>query len=183
MNENNFPSCGSDYFNGPPTPIIDHHGFIVGQTISAQYKDADAPVIWFRPLHAGEWGNWREIDTPATNVAPQTDEPLPVRYYKDGGITHAVYESSSITYVEKLRQALERIADPRNTHFAGDAQVVARAALASAPVAGEADEKCEHDWVDGQNKYVSGDVHVCTRCLEVRLGKLGAAPQASEAGK
>lgn len=28
------------------------------------------------------------------------------------------------------RQALERIADPRNTHFAGDAQVVAREALA-----------------------------------------------------
>lgn len=30
------------------------------------------------------------------------------------------------------REALERIADPRNTHFAGDAQVVARAALAAA---------------------------------------------------
>lgn len=30
-----------------------------------------------------------------------------------------------------LRQALERIADPRNTHFAGDAQVVAREALAA----------------------------------------------------
>jgi hypothetical protein len=31
------------------------------------------------------------------------------------------------------REALERIADPRNTHFAGDAQVVAREALASPP--------------------------------------------------
>ena len=31
--------------------------------------------------------------------------------------------------VERLRVALERIADPRNIHFAGDAQVVARAAL------------------------------------------------------
>ena len=30
------------------------------------------------------------------------------------------------------REALERIADPRNTHFAGDAQVVAREALAYA---------------------------------------------------
>lgn len=32
-----------------------------------------------------------------------------------------------------LREALERIADPRNTHFAGDAQVVAREALAAQP--------------------------------------------------
>ncbi len=31
--------------------------------------------------------------------------------------------------VERMRVALERIADPRNIHFAGDAQVVARAAL------------------------------------------------------
>jgi hypothetical protein len=30
---------------------------------------------------------------------------------------------------KRLRVALERIADPRNIHFAGDAQVVARAAL------------------------------------------------------
>ncbi len=33
---------------------------------------------------------------------------------------------------EALRTALERIADPRNHHFAGDAQVVARTALAQA---------------------------------------------------
>ena len=33
--------------------------------------------------------------------------------------------------VVRLRTALERIADPRNTHFAGDAQVVAREALAA----------------------------------------------------
>ena len=33
------------------------------------------------------------------------------------------------------REALERIADPRNTHFAGDAQVVARDALATPPAA------------------------------------------------
>lgn len=32
---------------------------------------------------------------------------------------------------DALLAALERIADPRNTHFAGDAQVVARAAIAS----------------------------------------------------
>jgi len=31
-----------------------------------------------------------------------------------------------------LVEALERIADPRNTHFAGDAQVVARAAIGKA---------------------------------------------------
>jgi hypothetical protein len=32
----------------------------------------------------------------------------------------------------ELLEALKRIADPRNIHFAGDAQVVARAALAKA---------------------------------------------------
>ena len=31
-----------------------------------------------------------------------------------------------------LREALTRIADPRNIHFAGDAQVVARAVIAKA---------------------------------------------------
>jgi len=31
----------------------------------------------------------------------------------------------------KMREALERIADPRNIHFAGDAQVVARSALST----------------------------------------------------
>jgi len=31
--------------------------------------------------------------------------------------------------IKRMRVALERIADPRNIHFAGDAQVVARAAL------------------------------------------------------
>ncbi len=34
--------------------------------------------------------------------------------------------------IEAMKLALERIADPRNTHFAGDAQVVAREALAIA---------------------------------------------------
>ena len=32
----------------------------------------------------------------------------------------------------ELLEALQRIADPRNTHFAGDAQVVARTAIAKA---------------------------------------------------
>lgn len=79
MNENNFPSCGSDYFNGPPAPVIDHNGRIIGQTLCTQHKDADAPVIWFRPLHAGKWGHWREIDTPATNAAPVADERAALR--------------------------------------------------------------------------------------------------------
>lgn len=36
-----------------------------------------------------------------------------------------------MTDLEKqMAEALRRIADPRNTHFAGDAQVVAREALA-----------------------------------------------------
>lgn len=34
-----------------------------------------------------------------------------------------------IAEVERLRGALERIADPRNIHFAGDAQVVAANAI------------------------------------------------------
>ena len=37
------------------------------------------------------------------------------------------------------RIALERIADPRNTHFAGDAQIVARDALSAAPPPPERD--------------------------------------------
>lgn len=41
--------------------------------------------------------------------------------------------------MDKLREALERIADPRNTHFAGDAQVVAREALAAALAAPSAE--------------------------------------------
>lgn len=50
----------------------------------------------------------------------------------------AALASAPVADERPLRHALERIADSRNTHFAGDAQVVARAALASAPVAGEA---------------------------------------------
>jgi hypothetical protein len=34
--------------------------------------------------------------------------------------------------LKELLEALKRIADPRNIHFAGDAQVVARAAIAKA---------------------------------------------------
>lgn len=34
---------------------------------------------------------------------------------------------------KRLREALDRIADPRNKHFSGDAQVVARAALEKQP--------------------------------------------------
>jgi hypothetical protein len=43
--------------------------------------------------------------------------------------------------VEKMRTALERIADPRNTHFAGDAQVVARDALTANPPAQEVEQE------------------------------------------
>ncbi len=44
---------------------------------------------------------------------------------------------------DKMREALERIADPKNTHFAGDAQVVAREALAEQPAQGEAVAKAK----------------------------------------
>jgi hypothetical protein len=37
-----------------------------------------------------------------------------------------------IAAAPELLEALKRIADPRNVHFAGDAQVVARAAIAKA---------------------------------------------------
>jgi hypothetical protein len=40
---------------------------------------------------------------------------------------------------QELLEALKRIADPRNIHFAGDAQVVARAAIARAK--GELNER------------------------------------------
>ena len=40
------------------------------------------------------------------------DENMPVRYYRDGGVTYAVYGSSSINYVEKLRALLSKYAAP-----------------------------------------------------------------------
>lgn len=29
---------------------------------------------------------------------------------------------------------------------------------------------CDHDWVDGQNEKVSGDIWVCTKCRSFQLG-------------
>lgn len=65
-----------------------------------------------------------------------------------------------MTELEKqMAEALRRIADPRNTHFAGDAQVVAREALAlfDAQAAEQAagNEKtvcpyCQSEWVTGE---------------------------------
>ena len=40
--------------------------------------------------------------------------------------------ASVIAAAPELLEALKRIADPRNIHFAGDAQVVARAAITKA---------------------------------------------------
>jgi hypothetical protein len=68
------------------------------------------------PIVERAWAMWQARAALAS--VPVADTQLPVRYYKDGGTTHAVYGSSSITYVEKLR-----------------------AALASAPVAGERFER------------------------------------------
>jgi hypothetical protein len=42
-------------------------------------------------------------------------EPLPVKYFKDGGVITAVYGSSSIHYVEKLRQQLDAERSLRET--------------------------------------------------------------------
>ena len=55
--------------------------------------------------------------------------------------------------VHTWRDALERIADPRNVHFSGDAQVVAREALATAPV----QEPAFHGFMDKENCCV----HIC----------------------
>ena len=51
----------------------------------------------------------------------------------DGVFVPAAAELRRLSASEaELIEALERIADPRNIHMAGDAQVVARAALAHA---------------------------------------------------
>ena len=59
---------------------------------------------------AGVIGNLftdEDIAAIADRYASQVQQnELPVRYYKEGGITYAVYGSSSINYVEKLRTML-----------------------------------------------------------------------------
>lgn len=78
----------------------------------------------------------------APEVEPQTDSYIQRvpdkcdsiiwrnRYYHLP-ITHPAPEAKQPVN-QQLLEALERIADPRNIHFAGDAQVVARAAIAAA---------------------------------------------------
>lgn len=66
---------------------------------------------------------WRVVEAiPAIN-------DLSAQYQND--IAEAILSERAelLATVERMRVALERIADPRNIHFAGDAQVVARAAL------------------------------------------------------
>lgn len=46
-----------------------------------------------------------------------------------------------------LLEAMRRIADPRNTHFAGDAQVVAREAIARAEAAQAEPQPDADDWI------------------------------------
>jgi hypothetical protein len=68
------------------------------------------------------------------NALPAYIEGTPAREYL------AVIHSALAAPVQEpvaWREALERIADPRNTHFAGDAQVVAREALATQPAAAQ----------------------------------------------
>jgi hypothetical protein len=60
------------------------------------------------------------------------------------------------------REALERIADPRNTHFAGDAQVVAREALATPPAAQPSPELTCDRCGDVLTADTAG---VCANCL------------------
>ena len=54
-----------------------------------------------------------------------------------GHTMRIVYTTPPAAPVQVWRDALERIADPRNTHFAGDAQIVAREALYPTPHAAQ----------------------------------------------
>jgi hypothetical protein len=52
--------------------------------------------------------------------------------FKDERIELMHQRDQATAQRDELLEALRRIADPRNIHFAGDAQVVARAAIARA---------------------------------------------------
>jgi hypothetical protein len=60
----------------------------------------------------------------------RVDGPEIITDYEDWGYTKE--SARLIAAAPDLLEALKRIADPRNIHFAGDAQVVARAAIAKA---------------------------------------------------
>jgi hypothetical protein len=38
------------------------------------------------------------------------------------------------------------------------------------------DQGCAHNWVDGQNEKVSGDIFICTACHQVHMGPRSTAP-------
>jgi len=72
----------------------------------------------------------------------EKSEALRLAEFCDGNVLYhsAAAELRRLHAVNaELLEALKRIADPRNIHFAGDAQVVARAAIARAE--GELNER------------------------------------------
>ncbi len=81
------------------------------------------PVAWVSP---------RQL---AAMAADPTDAGgaayLPLRHTSAGNLTMPLFAApqSAASAVEAMREALQRIADPRNKNFAGDARVVAIAAL------------------------------------------------------
>ena len=72
-----------------------------------QYDQIDSPV----EIISGEWGG------------PSGDNAAFIAAANPATIL------ALLSANREMRAALERIADPRNIHFAGDAQVVARSAL------------------------------------------------------
>ncbi|WP_423197892.1 hypothetical protein DFLDMN_001532 [Cupriavidus sp. H19C3] len=58
------------------------------------------PPYGMRCKTCGQFQDDEKSTTPAPTT--QADEKMPVKYYKDGGVTYAVYGSSSIDYVNLL---------------------------------------------------------------------------------
>jgi hypothetical protein len=114
-NEGDFDACRREWPETPEECFIgaDPLHPDTRATLNAAPSDAlDAPEC--NGSHdAGQIGAGDPECTVCTGSAAQGDEqePIPVRYYKAGGVTYAVYGSSSIDYVEHLHAALSRQPD------------------------------------------------------------------------
>jgi len=84
---------------------------------------------WRRIRESGKMSAWFVVDySPDHRKAPVYEvQPLYASPVVPVGSADTLERQAA--EIKRMRVALERIADPRNIHFAGDAQVVARAAL------------------------------------------------------
>jgi hypothetical protein len=91
----------------------------------AHHKKAAAEL---RRLHQFERGynEWTE----KTQWVQETKQTYELGMHRADVLKQRIEKLETVN--QKLLEALKRIADPRNIHFAGDAQVVARAAIAKA---------------------------------------------------